>query len=630
MSRRILLAAALALAWATALPPGRAVAAEKIVLQLDRPAQFEFAGYYAALWQGYYRAAGLEVVIRPGAPPGRAPIDPVREVTEGRARFGTGSARLLIRDAQGLPLLLVAPIFQSSGAMVYYRAGSDFSSPGALLKARIGRLPASDILDIELRTALHAEGIDIDKLHSVPIKPGGAVAALADNTVDAVIGSAWRLPWQAHERGLALKSFDPAVYRPEFYGDSLFTLQRFAKAEPQTVARFRAATLKGWEYALAHPDAMAARMVAELPPPPGISDPAGFARYQAGLARRLTRYPAVPLGHSNPQRWRHIAAAMVGVGALAQPVDLDGFLYDPGRGRGQGWTTWLRSGRRAWGAIAAAASALLLAGIGLALSRRRRALSGGSALAAAGRHPQRGPAEDGAVLAEELRGIADRVGDALDHIRHQAAMQPDIGRFCATAGDGLEHLQAVIGRLAGAAPVPAVHPAATDLNAAVMALKRAIRRRLRRGVRLRLSLLPAVPPCAAAPEAAAAVLDLVTTAANDMPRGGELIVGTRQYAIGAGAAAEMPEAAPGEYVRLTVRDSGPGLSEDGLARIFDAQATARPAVVAAQRLMRALGGFVRVESAQGVGTAVHLYFPLWGEPCSGTADPNEAAARAAE
>src|SRR5579875_1967222 len=327
MPRRIVPAAALALA--VAVPAGAAIAAEKIVLQLDRPAHCEFAGYYAALWQGYYRQAGLAVTIKAGAPPGRTPIDPVREVTEGRARIGTGSARLLIRDVEGLPLLLLAPIFQASGARVYYRAGGDFSSPGALVHARIGRPPASTILDIELRTALKAEGVDAGKLRSVPIEPGEAVAALANNTVDAVIGSAWRLPWQAHERGLALNSFDPAAYRVEFYGDSLFTLQRFARAEPETVARFRAASLKGWEYALRHPEEIAARMVSTLPPPLPLSDPAGFARYQAALARKLARYPAVPLGHSNPQRWRAIAAAMAGVDAIARPADLDGFLYDP-------------------------------------------------------------------------------------------------------------------------------------------------------------------------------------------------------------------------------------------------------------------------------------------------------------
>jgi ABC-type nitrate/sulfonate/bicarbonate transport system substrate-binding protein len=128
------------------LAAASATAADKLVLQLHGPAQFEFAGYYAALWQGYYREAGLTVEIKPGpapgAPSGDGAIDPVREVAEGRAQFGTGGAELVVRTAQGLPLLLLAPIFQQSGAGVFYREDGDLASPGALAKARVGRLPA--------------------------------------------------------------------------------------------------------------------------------------------------------------------------------------------------------------------------------------------------------------------------------------------------------------------------------------------------------------------------------------------------------------------------------------------------------------------------------------------------------
>src|SRR6185436_5728886 len=106
---------------------------------------------------------------KPGGERAQPPIDAAREVTEGRAQFGTGTAELVIRTAQGLPLLLLAPIFQQSGAAVYYRADADFASPAALAKARLGRLPASDIIDIELATALKAEGIDSAKLRLVSL-----------------------------------------------------------------------------------------------------------------------------------------------------------------------------------------------------------------------------------------------------------------------------------------------------------------------------------------------------------------------------------------------------------------------------------------------------------------------------
>jgi ABC-type nitrate/sulfonate/bicarbonate transport system substrate-binding protein len=124
--------------------------------------------------------------------------------------------QLVIRRAQGLPVLLVAPIFQQSGAAVYYRADSDFSSPAALVNARLGRLPASNILDIELATALRAEGIDPAKIKSVTLNADQIVPALADHQIDAAVGSAWIVPWQAHERSIVLKSFNPANYRVEY------------------------------------------------------------------------------------------------------------------------------------------------------------------------------------------------------------------------------------------------------------------------------------------------------------------------------------------------------------------------------------------------------------------------------
>ena len=352
-----------------------ASAADKLVLQLHGPAQFEFAGYYAALWQGFYRDAGLEVEIKPGADQGEAPVDPVRELTEGRAQFGTGTAELVVRVAQGLPLLLLAPIFQQSGAAVYYRTDADFPSPAALVKAKLGRLPASDILDIELVTALKAEGIDPGKLKSVSLNPDETVAALVDRSVDAAIGSAWEVPWRAYEKGIELKSFNPADYRVEFYGDTLFTLQRLERVEPQRVRSFRAASLKGWDYALQHPDEIAQRLLAELPHPAGIADAAGFAHYQAGLARRLARYPEVALGHSNPDRWERIETSMIGVGAVVRTADTDDFVFDPdAEARG-------RTDRRSLTVLGATLLSGLIILLLLWLRRRREPVAAGAVAA---------------------------------------------------------------------------------------------------------------------------------------------------------------------------------------------------------------------------------------------------------
>jgi ABC-type nitrate/sulfonate/bicarbonate transport system substrate-binding protein len=612
--------------------PGAAPAADKFVLQLHRAAQFEFAGYYAALWQGFYREAGLEVEIKPGSPPGASPIDPVREIAEGRAQFGTGTFQLLIRTAQGQSLLLLAPIFQQSDARIYYRADGDFPSPGALLNGRVGRFLPSNSLDVELSTALQAEAIDPDKLRSLSVEPGQALADLASRRVDAVVGSVWELPWQARERGIAVKSFNPAGYRVEYYGDSLFTLQRLAKDDPAMVQRFREASVKGWVYAMQHPDALAARILAELPVRVAMSDPAGFARYQTEVARKLARYPDVPLGYSNPERWSRIQQSLIAIGAISHPADLDAFLYSAG-GAARDPNYW----RSAIAAIAAAGALLVGAGLLWWWGQRRNATLAAVAGGGDGKPPGGVATSVASVRAEMLRRLTAVRTYALNRLRmlgSQESLRPRFAGLTAAASGSLERvklrrvgLQTRLARLCAAVSampsrltsatrpvavssggsVPGVR--ATDLNATLSTLERDIRRRVPDSVKCRLSLLPEPWLCRTDPDAVAkATLDLVTAAVADMPAGGDLIVGTRQYAIDDAASAELGGSAAGEYIRLTIKDNGPGLTPERLDRLFDPAATVRPAVVAAGELTRQFGGFTRVESAEGIGTAVHLYF----------------------
>jgi ABC-type nitrate/sulfonate/bicarbonate transport system substrate-binding protein len=560
--------------------PIAASAETKLVLQLHREPQFEFAGYYAALWQGFYQAAGLDVEIKPGTPPGASPIDPVREITEGRAQFGTGTVQLLVRAAEGQSLLLLAPMFQESGAAVYYRADRDLSLDASLIAGRVGRLPASNILDLELRTALYGEGIDLEKVKSVAMEPGEAIDDLAGRQVEAVVGSAWELPWLARERGILLRAFNLSSYSAGFYGDSLFTLQRLARADPLMVQRFREASIKGWDYALQRPDEIAARILVRLPVQVPVSDPVGFARYQTEVARKLAQYPNVSLGLSNPERWAKIQQRLINIGVISRPVDLDAFLYKPATVVGQD-SDWPVS------ALLAAAGALALSVIASLLWHRRLRWSAAATAASAG---IRGT-PDGWVRALTSRAATPRMRtDRLNRL---------FDRFHGLFGNLAGRLKLSLG--ASAAP-----PRRTDLNATLAPLEQSLRRRLPNSIDCRFSLLPELWPCLADANAVAKVVrDLVAAAVTDMPGGGDLVVGTRQYAIDDDAVVEL---AAGDYVRLTVKDNGSGFSAESLESIFDPAVTVRPVVARARVLACRLGGFARVESVEGIGTAVHLYF----------------------
>ena len=109
-------------------PNEQLYAAEKVTLQLRWDHQFQFAGYYAAKWQGFYDEAGLDVLIKSAVTP-EGILSAVKEVGEGRADFGIGAADILKAKDEGAPLVLVASIFQHSAAGFYTRKETIIKTP---------------------------------------------------------------------------------------------------------------------------------------------------------------------------------------------------------------------------------------------------------------------------------------------------------------------------------------------------------------------------------------------------------------------------------------------------------------------------------------------------------------------
>jgi two-component sensor histidine kinase len=116
-----------------------------------------------------------------------------------------------------------------------------------------------------------------------------------------------------------------------FYGDSLFTSAELASSDPDLVARFRDASLRGWEYAFENPEEIIAGLVrldrAEDP----VIDPTGFNRWQASVARVLARYPEIEIGHMSRNRWLHMHETLSRLGVIDEPLDIDTFIFDPDR-----------------------------------------------------------------------------------------------------------------------------------------------------------------------------------------------------------------------------------------------------------------------------------------------------------
>lgn len=309
----------------TGLPVNVSAASEKIVLQLRWDHQFQFAGYYAAKWQGYYQEEGLDVEIRPATTPQKI-LSTVQEVSEGRAHFGIGGADILKAKDEGADLYVVASIFQHSGAGFYTKKATVISSPADFLKLKVARR-VNDLIDVELQAMLKAEGIDPTKLKSYPHQPG--IDHLVSGMVDVVPGYTLNIPYTAHAQNIAINEIRPVEYGIDFYGDSIFTNKNMVANHPDTVTRFKKASIKGWQYALENRDAMVQDISSQLSriiPVVNITD---FNTYQSQKVNDLISYPDVEIGHINPSRWERMHHYLLTLGILKNTIDIDSFIFDP-------------------------------------------------------------------------------------------------------------------------------------------------------------------------------------------------------------------------------------------------------------------------------------------------------------
>ena len=299
---------------------------QTIRLQLRWDHQFQFAGYYAADWMGYYKEEGLKVDIISAFKSDGTILSSTKEVSEGRADFGIGAADILIANDNGADLRVTAVILQQSAARYYLKEETPFTKIPDLTKLRVAR-NVNDLIDVELQAMLINEGIDPKTVKAYPHQAG--MDHLISDKVQVMPGYELSVPFNAKVQGIAIKEINPLNYGVDFYGDSLFVSGTLADKNPELVAKFVRASLKGWEYALNNSDEIAARISSELIITQKIDDFYGFNLYQAKTLKELTQYPIIEIGHINPYRWEKMHGFLKQIGLVKNDINISKFIFDP-------------------------------------------------------------------------------------------------------------------------------------------------------------------------------------------------------------------------------------------------------------------------------------------------------------
>ena len=300
-----------------------APAAEPITLQLKWYHQFQFAGYYAAEAKGYYREAGLEVHLAEAS----ASTNVVEEVLSGHAQYGVADSRLVIQRIQGKPVVVLAVIFQHSPSVMLVRRMGATHGVQDLLGRKV--MLAEDETDV-IAFLRHA-GVPLDRLVQVP--HSYQIGDLIHGQVDAVSAYVTNELYDLDRTGFPYLSYTPRAAGIDFYGDNLFTSEQELKNHPERVKAFRTASLRGWEYAMDHPEEIVDLILAKY----SKRKDRDQLLYEAHQMNDLLQPELVEIGYMHPDRWHHITEALADLGMMPRNAPVTGFFYVPEPPRDLTW-----------------------------------------------------------------------------------------------------------------------------------------------------------------------------------------------------------------------------------------------------------------------------------------------------
>lgn len=347
----LLLAALLAFAKA---PVHAAEPLARTSIQLNWMYQFEFAGPITALEKGFYREAGLDVELHQGGPH----IDPIAPVAEGTIDFGIAGSSLVLERFGGKPVVALASLMQHSAVGLLARKSAHI---GSVFDLKGKRLAITFDTAAENDAYLKSQGIApsdyqrIDHFVSVDGLDAGKADAIAIYVSNEL--------FQIRDRIDQYMLFTPRSSGIDLFGNILFTSEKLVAQHPERVKAFRQATIRGWDYALKHPQEVTDLILARYNTQNKSRE---HLLFEAEKLRELTRPDIVEPGYMSPGRWRHVADVYAELGKLPADFDLEGFIYDPDP---RGDLTWVYLGL-----LGSSLALLIVLGIAMHFRRMNRRL----------------------------------------------------------------------------------------------------------------------------------------------------------------------------------------------------------------------------------------------------------------
>jgi len=292
----------------TAAPAG----AEQLTVRLKWFNQAQFAGFYVAREKGFYQAEGLDVSIQPGGPDFPA----VQMVAGGNEQFGvTGADQVLVARGKGVPVVALAVLYRKNPFVLFSLKQSGIDSPDKFRGHKVGvKLGGNE--ELIYRAVLAKAGTSAKDLTEVPVKFD--LTPLLSGQVDVWPGYVINEVIAAREKSFDVNVIWPSDYGVNLYADTLFTTEKMLASRPETVRKFVAATLKGWSYAVAHPEEAAQATVK-------FGDKLTYGHELAMMKASvpLLQPDAAPIGSMTAADWQALHDLLMQGGFIKTPLKLD-------------------------------------------------------------------------------------------------------------------------------------------------------------------------------------------------------------------------------------------------------------------------------------------------------------------
>lgn len=279
-----------------------------ITLQTDWYPQPEHGGFYEALFKGYYKQEGLDVTIVPGGPY----VIAEQQVSRGAAQFAMGSSDLiLVFDSQGQSLVAVAATMQHDPQAIMVHANSPVRSFANLEGHSIAIKPGSTWFEY-LVARYH-----LRRVRETPVTYSIANFLQDPNYIQQIFVTSE--PYFAQQAGAKIRTllisdtgYDP--YRV------FFTSRDYLTRNPETVAKFVRASLRGWRDYMADPNAVNQQL---LRLNPALTLQQMQFTWQA-LKDGHFIYPdddPAKTGDFDPSRWSQMYSQLDSLKLIEHPID---------------------------------------------------------------------------------------------------------------------------------------------------------------------------------------------------------------------------------------------------------------------------------------------------------------------